>query len=151
MNEHCSTVILNKLPRKLEDPRKFVIPCEFPGMDECLALADLGASINLIPLSVWEGLSLPKLTPTCMTLELTDRSVSKPIGIAKDVSVKVGVFYFPADFVVIDFEPDPRVPLILRRCFLKTVRALINVHKGELTLRIRNEAITYNLDQTVRY
>nr|GEV61862.1 hypothetical protein [Tanacetum cinerariifolium] len=89
MNEHCSTVILNKLPRKLGDLGKFLIPCEFPGMDECLTLADLGASINLMPLSVWEGLSLPELTPTCMTLELADRSVSKPIGIAKDVSVKV--------------------------------------------------------------
>nr|GFB74686.1 reverse transcriptase domain-containing protein [Tanacetum cinerariifolium] len=89
-------------------------------MDECLALADLGASINLMPFSVWEALSLPKLTPTCMTLELADRSVSKPIGIAKDVS-------------------------------FKTSRALIDVHKGELTLRIRKEAITYNLDQTVRY
>nr|GEW47141.1 reverse transcriptase domain-containing protein [Tanacetum cinerariifolium] len=111
MNEHCSAVILNKLPRKLRDPGKFLIPCEFPEMDECLALADLGASINLMPLFVWEGLSLPKLTPTCMTLELTDRSVSKPM----------------------------------------TGRALIDVHKGELTLRIENEAITYNLDQTVRY
>nr|GEV10140.1 reverse transcriptase domain-containing protein [Tanacetum cinerariifolium] len=115
MNEHCSAVILNKLPRKLGDPGKFIFPCEFPGMDECLALADLGASINLMPLSVWKGLSLPKLTLTCMTLELADRSVSKPIGIAKDVSVKVGVFHFPAEFVVVDFEPDPRVPLILRR------------------------------------
>nr|GFB42642.1 reverse transcriptase domain-containing protein [Tanacetum cinerariifolium] len=80
MNEHCSVVILNKLPRKLGDPRKFLIPCEFSGMDECLALADLDASINLMPLSVWEGISLPKLTPTCMTLELADRSVSKPIA-----------------------------------------------------------------------
>nr|GEX36067.1 reverse transcriptase domain-containing protein [Tanacetum cinerariifolium] len=113
MNEHCSAVILNKFPRKLGDPGKFLIPCEFPGMDECLALADLGASINLMPLSVWKGLSLPELTPTCMTLELADRLVSKPIGIAKDVSVKVGVLHFPADFVVVDFEPDPRVPLIL--------------------------------------
>nr|GEV82499.1 reverse transcriptase domain-containing protein [Tanacetum cinerariifolium] len=113
MNENCSAVILNKLPRKLGDPDKFLIPCEFPGMDECLALADLGASINLMPLSVWEGLSLPKLTPTCMTLKLAYRSVSKPIGFAKDVSVKVRVFHFPADFVVVDFEPDPRVPLIL--------------------------------------
>nr|GFB80337.1 reverse transcriptase domain-containing protein [Tanacetum cinerariifolium] len=130
MNEHCSVVILNKLPRKLGDPENFLIPCEFSGMDECLALADLGASINLMPLSVWEGLSLPELTPTCMTLELADRSVSKPIGIAKDVSFKVGVFHFPFDFVVVDFEPDPR---------------------GELTLRIGNEAITYNLDQTMRY
>nr|GEX80411.1 reverse transcriptase domain-containing protein [Tanacetum cinerariifolium] len=79
MNEHCSTVILNKLPKKLGDPGKFLIPCEFPGIDECLALADLGASINLMPLSVWKELSLPELTPTCMTLELADRSVSKPI------------------------------------------------------------------------
>nr|GEZ53067.1 DNA-directed DNA polymerase [Tanacetum cinerariifolium] len=148
MNEHCSVVILNKLPRKLGDPGKFLIPYEFPGMDECLALANLGASINLMPLSVWEALLLPELTPTCMTLELADRSVSKPIGISKVVSVKVGVFHFPVDFVVVDFEPDPRVPLILRRCFLKSVQALIDVHKGELTLRIENEAITYNLDQT---
>nr|GEZ30211.1 reverse transcriptase domain-containing protein [Tanacetum cinerariifolium] len=120
-------------------------------MDECLALADLGASINLMTLSVWEALSLPELTLTCMTLELADRSVSKPIGIAKDVSINVGVFHFPADFVVVDFEPDPRVPLILRRSFLKIGRALIDVHKGELTLHIINEAITYNLDQTSRY
>nr|GFC45650.1 reverse transcriptase domain-containing protein [Tanacetum cinerariifolium] len=120
-------------------------------MDECLALADLGASINLMPLSVWEGLSLPEPTPTCMTLKLADRLVSKPLSIAKDVSFKVGVFHFPADFVVVDFEPDPRVPLILGRCFLKTSRALIDVHKGELTLLIGNKAITYNLDQTVRY
>nr|GFB62040.1 reverse transcriptase domain-containing protein [Tanacetum cinerariifolium] len=100
---------------------------------------------------MWEVLSLLELTPTFMTLELADRSVSKPIGIAKDVSFKVGVFHFPADFVVVDFQPDPRVLLILERCFLKTCRALIDVHKGELTLRIGNEAITYNLDQTVRY
>nr|GFA60118.1 reverse transcriptase domain-containing protein [Tanacetum cinerariifolium] len=104
-------------------------------MDECLALADLGASINLMPLSVWEGLLLPELTSTCLTLELADRSVSKPIGIAKDVSVKVGVFHFLADFVVVDFEPDPQVPLILGRCFLKTGRSMIDVHKGELTLQ----------------
>nr|GFC58654.1 reverse transcriptase domain-containing protein [Tanacetum cinerariifolium] len=78
-------------------------------------LPDLGASINLLPFSVWEALSLPELTPTCMTLELANRSVSKPIGIAKDVPFKVGVFHFPADFVVVDFEPDPRVPLILGR------------------------------------
>nr|GEV15278.1 reverse transcriptase domain-containing protein [Tanacetum cinerariifolium] len=121
MNEHCSVVILNKLPKKHGDPGKFLIPCEFPGMDECLALADL------------------------------DRTESKPIGIAKDVKVKVGVFHFPADFVVIDFKPDPRVPLILRRCILKTDRALMDVHKGELTLHIGHEAITYNLDQTSRY
>ncbi|GJU91268.1 reverse transcriptase domain-containing protein [Tanacetum coccineum] len=151
LNEHCSAVILNKLPEKLGDPGRFLIPCKFPRMDECLALADLGASINLMPFSVWKKLNLPDLTPTCMTLELADRSISRPIGIAKDVNVKVGVFQFPADFVVVDFEPDPRVPLILGRCFLKTSRALIDVYEGELTLRVGNEAITYNLDQTSRY
>ncbi|GJY95081.1 hypothetical protein Tco_0511442, partial [Tanacetum coccineum] len=70
LNEHCSAVLLKKLPEKLGDPGKFLIPCDFPRMDECLALADLGASINLMPLSVWEKLSLLELTPTCMTLEL---------------------------------------------------------------------------------
>nr|GEY68325.1 reverse transcriptase domain-containing protein [Tanacetum cinerariifolium] len=113
MNEHCSAVILNKLPKQLGDLGKFLIPCEFPRIDECLALVDLGASINLMPLSVWKGLSLPELTLTCMTLELVDRTESKPVDVAKDVKVKVGMFYFPADFVVVDFEPDPRVPLIL--------------------------------------
>nr|GEX09509.1 reverse transcriptase domain-containing protein [Tanacetum cinerariifolium] len=151
MNEHRLAVILNKLAKKLGDPGKFLIPCEFPGMNECLALADLGASVNLMPLFVWKGLSLPELTLTCMTFELADRMESKPVGIARDVKVKVGVFHFPADFVVVDFEPNPRVPLILERCFLKSSRALIDVHKGKLTLRFGHEAITYNLDQTSRY
>ncbi|GJV70860.1 reverse transcriptase domain-containing protein [Tanacetum coccineum] len=151
LNEHCSAVILNKLPEKLGDPGKFLIPCDFPGMDECLALADLGASINLMPLSVWKRLSLPELTPTCMTLELANRSITQPIGIAEDVYVKVGKFHFPADFVVVDFDADPRVPLILERSFLKTGRALIDVYKGELTLRVGKEAVTFNLDQTSRY
>ncbi|GJS05776.1 reverse transcriptase domain-containing protein [Tanacetum coccineum] len=151
LNEHCSAVILNKLPEKLRDLGNFLIPCDFLGMDECLALADLGASINLMPLSVWKKLSLPELTPTCMTLELADRSITKPIGIAEDVYLKVGKFKFPADFVVVDFDADPRVPLILGRSFLKTGRALIDVYEGELTLRVGKEAITFNLDQTLRY
>nr|GEZ63264.1 hypothetical protein [Tanacetum cinerariifolium] len=145
MNEHCSTVLLNKLLEKLGDPGKFLIMCDFPEMAECLALADLGASINLMPLSVWNKLSLPDLSPTCMTLELADRSISSPVGIAKDVFVKVGTFYFPADFVVVDFDADPRVPLILGRSFLKTERALIDLFKGELTLRVGKEAITFNI------
>ncbi|GJR82545.1 reverse transcriptase domain-containing protein [Tanacetum coccineum] len=151
LNEHCSAVNVNKLPKKLGDPSKFLIPCDFPRMDECLALADLGASINLMPLSVWKNISLPELTPTCMTLELTNRSITKPIGIAEDVYLKVGKFKFPADFVVVDFDADPRVPLILERSFLKTERALIDVYEGELTLRVGKEAITFNLDQTSRY
>nr|GEX04973.1 reverse transcriptase domain-containing protein [Tanacetum cinerariifolium] len=103
-------------------------------MDECLALADLDASINIMPLSVWNKLSLPELSPTCMTLELTDRSISRPVRVAEDVFVKVRTFHFPADFVVVDFDADLRVPLILRRSFLKTGHALIDVYAGELTL-----------------
>ncbi|GJR32952.1 reverse transcriptase domain-containing protein [Tanacetum coccineum] len=151
LNEHCSAVILNKLPKKLRDPGKFLIPCDFPRMDECLTLADLGASINLMPLYVWKKLSLPELTPTCITIELADRSISRSIGIAEDVYVKVGKFQFPTDFVVVDFDADPRVPLILGRSFLKTGRALIDVYEGELTLCVGKEAVTFNLDQTSRY
>ncbi|GJS27293.1 reverse transcriptase domain-containing protein [Tanacetum coccineum] len=151
LNENCSAVILNKLPKKLGDPGRFLIPCEFSGINTCNALADLGASINLMPYSVWKNLSLPELTPTCMTLELADRSISELIGIVEDVYVTVGKFQFLADFVVVDFEPDPRVPLILGRSFLKTSRALIDVYEGEITLRVGREAITFNLDQTLRY
>nr|GEW27952.1 hypothetical protein [Tanacetum cinerariifolium] len=136
MNEHCLAVIFNKLPRKLGDPGKFLIPCEFSGMDECLALVDLDASINLMPFSVWEALLLPELTLTCMTLELANRSVSKPIGIAKDVPFKVGVFHFPADFVVVDFEPDPRVPLILGSPWVSLVHCVLK--KGGFTV-VENE------------
>ncbi|GJW70100.1 reverse transcriptase domain-containing protein [Tanacetum coccineum] len=140
LNEHCSAVLLKKLPEKLGDPGKFLIPCDFPEMDECLALADLGASINLMPLFVWKKLSLPELTPTCMTLKLVDHLISQPIGITEDVYVKVGKFQFPADFVVVDFDADPRVPLILGRSFLKIGRALIDDYERELTLRVGKEA-----------
>nr|GEW71990.1 reverse transcriptase domain-containing protein [Tanacetum cinerariifolium] len=151
LNEHFFAVLLKKLPKKLGDPGKFLIPCDFPGMAECLALADLDASINLMPYSVWKRLLLFDLTPTCLTLELADRSISSPVGIAEDVYVKVGSFHFLADFVVVDFDADPRVPLILKRSFLKTERVLIDVFEGELTLRVGKEAITFNLDQTSRY
>nr|GEV72846.1 reverse transcriptase domain-containing protein [Tanacetum cinerariifolium] len=120
-------------------------------MAECLALAGLGASINLMPWCVWKRISLPDLTPMCMTLELADCLISHPVGVVEDVYVKVGSFHFLIDFVVVDCDADPRVPLTLRKSFLKTERALIDVFKGELTLRIGKEAITFNLDQTSRY
>ncbi|GJY45980.1 reverse transcriptase domain-containing protein [Tanacetum coccineum] len=96
-------------------------------------------------------LSLPELTPTRMTLELAKRSVAYPVGVAEDVFVKVGKFHFPANFVVIDYDVDPRVPLILGRPFLRMARALIDVHGEELTLRVNDEAITFNVGHTSRY
>nr|GEU75955.1 reverse transcriptase domain-containing protein [Tanacetum cinerariifolium] len=135
LNENCSAMLLKKLLEKLGDPGKFLIPCDFPGIDVCHALADLGASINLMPLSIWKKLSLLELTPTRMTLELADMSITRSKGVFEDVFVKVGKFYFPTDFVVVDFKADPRVPLILGRSFLRTGRALIDVYGEEITLR----------------
>ncbi|GKD09217.1 reverse transcriptase domain-containing protein, partial [Tanacetum coccineum] len=151
LNENCSAVLLKKLPEKLGDPGRFLIPCDFPELVECLALADLGASINLMPLSVWKKLSLPELTPTRMTLELANRSFAYPIGVAEDVFVKVGKFHFLADFVVVDYDVDPRVPLILGRPFLRTARALIDVHGEELILRDGDEQLIFHTDTTSKY
>ncbi|GJY59666.1 reverse transcriptase domain-containing protein [Tanacetum coccineum] len=127
LNENSSTFILKKLPKKLGDPGKFLILCGFSEL-KCKALADLGASINLMPLSVWKKLGLPKLISTRMTLELANREICTPVGIARDVFLPVGKFTFPADFVIVDYESDPRVPLILGRPFLWTAHALIDVH-----------------------
>nr|GEU44207.1 reverse transcriptase domain-containing protein [Tanacetum cinerariifolium] len=136
VNENCSTVILKKLPEKFGDPGKFLVPCDFPEFDECLSLANLGVSINLMPLSIWKKFSLPELTSTQMILKLVDRSTTRPASIAEDVFEKVGKFHFPIDFVVIDYVVDPRVPLILGRPFLRTGRPLIDVYGEELTLRV---------------
>ncbi|GJV65004.1 reverse transcriptase domain-containing protein [Tanacetum coccineum] len=151
VNENCSAVILKTFPKKLGDPGRFLIPCDFPELDECLALADLGASINLMPLSVFEKLNLQRLTKTRMILELADRSISTPTGIAEDVFVKVGTFYFPADFVVVDYDADPRVPLILGRPFLRTARALIDVHGEEMTLRHDDQSVTFKVGDTKNF
>nr|GEY94273.1 hypothetical protein [Tanacetum cinerariifolium] len=124
LNENCSAMLLKKLPENLGDPSKFLIPCDFPGMNVCHALSDLG---------------------------LADRSITRPKGVAEDVFVKVGKFHFPTDFVVVDFEADPRVPLILGRSFLRIDHALIDVYGEEITLRINDESITFNLDQVMKY
>nr|GFB45677.1 reverse transcriptase domain-containing protein [Tanacetum cinerariifolium] len=142
LNENCSAVVLKKLPEKLGDPGRFLIPCDFSEFDNCLALADLGASINLMPLSIWKKLKLPTLNDTKIVLELGDRTISKPTGVAENVFVKVGKFYFPADFVVLDFIADPRVSLILGRPFLSTADAIINVHEREIIISQDQQSLT---------
>nr|GFB91367.1 hypothetical protein [Tanacetum cinerariifolium] len=151
LNENCSAMLLKKLPEKLGDPGKFLIPCDFLRIDVCHALANLDASINLMPLSIWKKLSLLELTPNRMTLKLADRSITRPKEVAEDVFIKVGKFHFPTDFVVVDFEADPRVPLILGRSVLRTGRALIAVYREEITLRVNDESVIFNLNQTIRY
>nr|GFA45527.1 reverse transcriptase domain-containing protein [Tanacetum cinerariifolium] len=126
LNENCSTVVLKKLPEKLGDPGRLLIPCDFLEFDNCLALTDLGVSINLMTLSIWKKVKLPTLNDTKMVLELADRTISKPTGVVENVFVKVGTFYFPADFVVLDFIDDSRVPLIFGRPFLKEIENFLN-------------------------
>nr|GFA39897.1 reverse transcriptase domain-containing protein [Tanacetum cinerariifolium] len=121
LNKNCSAVVLKKLPEKLGDPGHFLIPCNFTGLDNCLALANL---------------------------ELADRTISKPTGVAENVFVKVGIFYFPADFVILNFVADPRIPLILGRPFLSTAHALIDVYEGEITLRHDDQSLTLKCGDT---
>ncbi|GJS88738.1 reverse transcriptase domain-containing protein [Tanacetum coccineum] len=116
-----------------------------------MALADLGASINLMPLSVWKTLSLPKLSTTRMTLELATQTIDVPEGIAEDVFIRVGKFTFPVDFVVVDYEVDPRVPLILGRPFLRTAHALVDVHGEKLTLRVGDEELVFNVESASKH
>nr|GEV21712.1 hypothetical protein [Tanacetum cinerariifolium] len=144
LNENFSAVILKKLPEKLGDPEKFLIPCGFSEL-KCKALADLGASINLMPLSFWKKLGLPKLISTRMTLELANREICTPTRIARDVFVPVRKFTFPADFVIIDYKSDPRVPFILGKPFLRTAHALIDVHGEEMILHNGDERLTLNM------
>ncbi|GKB80208.1 reverse transcriptase domain-containing protein [Tanacetum coccineum] len=148
VNAECSAIILNKVPEKLEDPRKFLIPCALQELDRTNALADSGASINLLPHSIYKQLGLGALKPTRMTLELANRSVTHPMGIAEDVVVRVDGFTFLADFVVVNFEPDPRVPIILGRPFLRTAKALIDLYEEKLTLRVGSDELVFYAEKS---
>ncbi|GKC03862.1 reverse transcriptase domain-containing protein [Tanacetum coccineum] len=148
VNVECSAIILNKVPEKLKDPKKFLIPCALQELDRTNALADSGASINLLPHSIYKQLGLGALKPTRMTLELANRSVTHPMGIAEDVVVRVDGFTFLADFVVVNFEPDPRVPIILGRPFLRTAKALIDLYEEKLTLRVGNDELVFYAEKS---
>ncbi|GKB96278.1 reverse transcriptase domain-containing protein [Tanacetum coccineum] len=148
VNAECSAIILNKVPEKLEDPGKFLIPCALQELDRTNALADSGASINLLPHSIYKQLGLGALKPTRMTLELANRSVTHPMGIAEDVVVRVDGFTFLIDFVVVNFEPDSRVPIILGRPFLRTAKALIDLYEEKLTLRVGSDELVFYAEKS---
>ncbi|PIN24199.1 DNA-directed DNA polymerase [Handroanthus impetiginosus] len=135
LTKEYSAIIQNKLSPKLKDPGNFTIPCTIGTHFLGRALCDLGASINLMPYSIYRTLGLGEAKPTSITLQLTDRSLTYPKGVIEDILVKVDKFIFPADFVVLDMEVDSEVPIILGRHFLATGRTLIDVQKGELTMR----------------
>ncbi|GJX07758.1 reverse transcriptase domain-containing protein [Tanacetum coccineum] len=153
VNAECSAIIMNKVPEKLEDPGKFLILCALQELNRTSALADSGASINLLPHSIYKKLELEALILLVMTtraLPIRFR-ITHPMGIAEDVVVRVDGFTFLADFVVVNFEPDPRVPIILGRPFLRTAKALIDLYEEKLTLRVGKEELVYYADKSEKH
>ncbi|XP_050238275.1 uncharacterized protein LOC126687762 [Mercurialis annua] len=133
--EVCSSIILNDLPAKLKNPGSFSIPCTIGNMSSINCLCDLGASINLMPLTLFRTLCGDQtVKSTSMVLQQADHSLKRPFGIVEDVLVKVDKFIFPVDFVILDYAVDKECPMILGRPFMNTGRALIDVHGGKLTL-----------------
>ena len=145
----CSIVIQKNLLAKMKDPDSFIIPCTIGKYEFKKALCDLSAIINLMSYLVLQRLSLGELTPTAITLQMVDRSMTQPEGVLEDVLVKVGKFVFPIDFVVMKMEEDTQVPLLLGKPFLETGATLIDVKKGELTLRVGNEVVHFNLNKSL--
>ncbi|GJU57187.1 reverse transcriptase domain-containing protein [Tanacetum coccineum] len=149
MNERCSAVLLNKLPSKEKDPGSFIIPCDIGNLHINNASADLGASISLMPYTMYEKLGLGEPKPT-LSLELADRSVQYPQGIAEDVLIKIDKFILPIDFVILDMKEDFRIPIILGRPFLATAQAMIDVFNKKTTLRVGSEEVIFDVDQSMK-
>ncbi|KAL5537810.1 hypothetical protein UlMin_046257 [Ulmus minor] len=145
LTRECSAMLQNKLPPKLKDLGSFAIPCSIGNQYFGKALCDLGASINLMPMSIFKKLGIREARPTTVSLQLADKSIVHPEGKIEYVSVKVDKFIFPVDFIVLDYEADLEVPIILRRSFLATGQTLIDVQKGELTMRVQDEQVTFNV------
>ncbi|XP_024961093.1 uncharacterized protein LOC112501637 [Cynara cardunculus var. scolymus] len=149
--EGCSALLSSKIPPKMKDPGSFTIPCSIGGKEIGKALCDLGASINLMPLSVFNTLGIGEARPTTVTLQLVDKSIAYPRGKIEDVLVQVDKFIFLADFIILDFEADKDIPIILGRPFLATGITLIDVQKGELTVRVQDQQVTFNVFNSFRY
>ncbi|GJS28113.1 reverse transcriptase domain-containing protein [Tanacetum coccineum] len=151
LSDESSTMIQNKVPPKLGDPKSFLIPCNFNKTFSCNALADLGASINLMPYSLYAKLSLKTLKPTKMSVRLADRSFQFPVGIAENMLVEVGKFTFLADFVILEIEEDSKVSLILGQPFLHTVDAVIRVKYKQLNLGVETERMIFTIDSAMKH
>ncbi|XP_021755398.1 uncharacterized protein LOC110720653 [Chenopodium quinoa] len=127
LTANCSAILSSKLPTKLQDPSSFSIPCSINEIHLGKALCDLGASVSLMPFSVYQKLNVGNLSPTNITLQLADRSTKLPIGKVEDIPLRVGKFTFPVDFYVLEMDEDERIPIILGRPFLATSKAIIDV------------------------
>ncbi|XP_038885996.1 uncharacterized protein LOC120076303 [Benincasa hispida] len=147
----CSALFQNNIPTKMKDPGSFTLSCSIGGKEVGNALCDLGASINLMPLSIFKKLNISNARPTTVTLQLADRSIMHPKGKIEYVFVQMNKFIFPADFIILDYEADIEVPIILGRSFLATGQALIDVQKGELTIRINDQQVKFNVLNALKY
>ncbi|XP_015932370.1 uncharacterized protein LOC107458663 [Arachis duranensis] len=151
LTQECSAIIQKGLPPKLKDPGIFLIPCTIGNIAIDKSLCDLGASINLMPLTMMKKMMIEKLKPTRMSLQLADRSIKIPNGVVENLLVKVGNFIFPADFVVLDMDEEGSNSVILGRPFLATARTIIDVEKGEMTFRVHDEQMTINVFKAMQY
>ncbi|XP_024964357.1 uncharacterized protein LOC112504636, partial [Cynara cardunculus var. scolymus] len=151
LTKECSALLTCKIPPKLKDPGSFTISCSIGGKEVGHALCDLGASINLMHLSIFNQLGIREVQPTIVTLQLADRSLAYPKGKIEDILVKVDKFIFPADFLVLDYKADRNVPIILGRPFLATGRTLIDLQKGELTMSVNDQQMTFNVFKTLKF
>ncbi|XP_027927622.1 uncharacterized protein LOC114184513 [Vigna unguiculata] len=150
LEARCSAIIQKILPPKFKDPGSFTLPVTIGSLVVGKALLDLGASINLVPLSMLKKIGELEIKPTRMTLQLTDRSIKYPNGVVEDVLVKVNKFLFPMDFVIMEMEENVEVPLILGRPFMKTVRLLIDVD-GKPTVRVQDEEVNFNVFEAMSH
>ncbi|XP_038889279.1 uncharacterized protein LOC120079183 [Benincasa hispida] len=147
----CSALFQNNIPTKMKDPWSFTFPCSIKGKEVGNVLCNLGASINLMPLSIFKKLNIGNARPTIVTLQLVDRSITHPEGKIEYVLVQVDKFIFPADFIILDYEADIEVLIILGRLFLATGRALIDIQKGELTIRVDDQQVKFNVLNALKY
>ncbi|KAH9763478.1 hypothetical protein KPL70_001188 [Citrus sinensis] len=150
LTQKISHMLQSKIPTKVKDPRSFTIHCSIGTRYTGRALCDLGASMNLMPLSVFKQLGVEESRPTIVTLQLANRFHVYPEGKIEDVLVKVDKFIFPVDFIVLDFEADKKVPIILGIPFLVTGKTLIDVQKGELTMRVNDQQVTFNVLEAMK-
>ncbi|XP_058741195.1 uncharacterized protein LOC131613553 [Vicia villosa] len=147
LTAECSAIIQNNTSPKLKDPGSFSIPCVIGKFVIDKALCDLGASVSLMPLSICEKLKLGELRPTKMSLQLADRSVKFPVGMLENVPVRIGKFYIPTDFIIMDIKEDSNIAIILGRPFIATAGAIIDVKKGKLTFEVGEEKVEFILSQ----
>ncbi|XP_052621827.1 uncharacterized protein LOC128127385 [Lactuca sativa] len=151
LNENCSAAMLNKLPKKKGDPGSLTLHCQFGNLTIIHALADSGACVNLMPYSFFKKLDLPEPRPIRMAIHLANKTVTFPRGICEDILVKVDKFVFPADFIILDMEADPQVPIILGRPFLNTASAIVDMRDSKLTLQVGEDSVTFGVDQAMKY